>query len=41
MGDNGSELGMRVCETSYSQDIMGILPNGWWKLIVKFAVPGA
>jgi hypothetical protein len=32
---------MSVKQISYSQDIMGILPNGWWKLIEKFAVPGA
>jgi len=32
---------MSVKQTLYSQDIMGILPNGWWKLIEKFAVPGA
>jgi hypothetical protein len=31
---------MSVKQTSYSQDIMGILPNGWWKLNEKFAVPG-
>jgi hypothetical protein len=30
-----------VEETSYSQDVMGILPHGWCKLIEKFAVPGA
>jgi len=30
-----------VEQTSYSQDVMGILPNGLWKLIEKFAVPGA
>ena len=32
---------MYVKQTSYSQDTMGILPNGRWKLIEKFAVPGA
>jgi len=32
---------MSVKQTSYSQDIMGVLPDGWWKLIEKFAVPGA
>jgi len=32
---------MCVKQTSYSQDIMGVLPDGWWKLIEKFAVPGA
>jgi hypothetical protein len=30
-----------VNKTSYSQDIMGVLPNDWWKLIKNFAVPGS
>jgi hypothetical protein len=32
---------MSVKRTSYSQDIMGVLPNDWWKLIKNFAVAGS
>jgi hypothetical protein len=32
---------MSVSETSYSQDIMDILPNDWWQLIENFAVSGS
>lgn len=32
---------MSVNKTSYSQDVMGVLSNDWWKLIENFADPGA